>query len=617
MLDNTPMAPRKKMQVADYILDYLASKGVKTVFLITGGAIAFIIDAFSRRDDMNYVCCAHEQGAAIMADAYSRLGPGQAATMVTSGPGATNLITGICCSHFDSIPVIHISGQVNTYEMKGAQKGTENVRQVGFQETDIVAITKPITKWAVQLKSEKDIRYVMEKADYICKEGRPGPVVIDIPMNFQRAEIVPSKLKPFTPPKAKPYRDHSKALKKKVARVVKLMEKAERPVLVSGGGVRLADGVEDFHKVARKVKYPLVTSWSGFDTIGFDHPQYIGSHGVYGYRSANWAVQNSDLLITVGSRLDTRQTGGRPETYARESKLVMVDIDKAELSKERGLKPYIKIQADAKEFLQELYQQLTNAQLPHTQEWLDKTLTWKKDYPMVLPEYYKQKKYVNAYVFGKMLSDHLKKDAVIIPDDGGHLTWLMQSFELKYGQRLFSAFGNSPMGYSFPAAIGAAVAFDGKKDIICIDGDGSFMMNMQELQTLQHLNLPVKIFIYNNSGYGIIRQFQDAYIGKRHEATAFETGVTVPDYMKIAKSFNIWGIRIRNHKDLNRKIKKVLKYKGPVICEIMLDPGQQIMPKLVFGNPIEDMGPQIPREKFKEIMVVKTIGADSEITEAN
>lgn len=604
------------MQVADYILDFLASRGVKKVFLITGGAIAFVVDAFSRRDDISYVCCAHEQGAAIMADAYSRLGPGQAATMVTSGPGATNLITGICCSHFDSIPVIHISGQVNMHEMRGAHPGTDDVRQVGFQETQIVEIVSSITKWAVQLRSEKDVRYVFEKADYISKTGRPGPVLIDIPMNLQRMEINPKKLRAFNPPKKSVQKDTGTVLQKKVNRVIKLMQKAERPVLLSGGGVRLADAVEEMQMLVSKTKFPVATSWSGYDSIPFKNPYYVGSHGVYGFRSANFAVQNSDLLITIGSRLDTRQTGGRPETFARESKLVMVDVDKAELNKRRGLTPHISIEADAKEFLTLMLQSLPSDFSTDISEWRKICRNWMKKYPMVAPEYYDQKGSVNAYVFGKALSDLLDKNAVIIPDDGGHLTWAMQSIEIKNGQRMFSAFGNSPMGYAFPAAIGASVAL-GKKQVICIDGDGSFLMNMQELQTLAYENLPVKVFVYNNSGYGIIRQFQELYCGARFEATAESTGVTVPDFVKVGKAFNIKTERIRNHSELGPKLKGVLDYEGPVICEVMLDPGQKIIPKLMFGNPIEDLSPELPRDEFHNNMLVKPIGADRKVQEAN
>src|SRR3989338_8574225 len=611
------MPTNKKMLVSDYILDFLVSQGVRKVFLITGGAIAFVVDAFSRRKDIEYICVAHEQAGAMMADAYSRLGPGQAATMVTSGPGATNLITGICCSHFDSIPVIHISGQVNQYEMRGAHPGTSDARQVGFQETQIVDIVAPITKWAYQIKTEKEIRYVLEKADYISKSGLPGPVVIDIPMNFQRAEINPAKLKGFKPPKNPPYRDTGKALEKKVRKMWEMLVRAHRPVIVSVGGVRLAGALDEFHKLAKLTGFPLVTSWSGFDSISFNHKQYVGSHGVYGYRSANFTVQNADVLLTVGSRLDTRQTGGRPETYAREAKIIMVDIDRAELAKRRGLTPHLSIETDAKEFLNMMLKHApSKKELPNISDWNNITRQWKNKYPMVQKVYYKQKHVVNVYVFVKELSDQAESNAVIIPDDGGHLTWAMQAWELKKGQRMFSAFGNSPMGYAFPASLGASVALN-KKPIICIDGDGSLLMNIQEMQTMVNYKLPVKVFIFNNQGYGIIRQFQELYLDRRFEATGKKNDVTVPDFMRIAEGFGIKGIRINSHIDMKRKIQQVLSYKGPVLCEVMLNSNQKIIPKLMFGNPIEDLSPLIPRDEFKKNMIIEAIKADKSLTEAN
>ena len=609
---------KRSYQVNDFVLDFLVKQGVKQVFLITGGAISFLVDAFHDRKDISYVSCGHEQAAAMMAEAYSRMGPGYAACMATSGPGATNLITGMACAHFDSIPALYITGQVNTYEQRGFDPGTSGVRQVGFQETEIVEMMKPITKYSTMLKKAEIIRYELEKATYIAKSGRPGPVLIDIPMNFQRAPIKKTKLKAYQAPAKLPYRDTGEKLEKKVTRAWKILIKSERPVLLSGGGVRLADGVKEIHKLAKLTKFPVITSWSGFDSFGWDHPQLIGSHGVYGSRAANFTVQNSDALLSVGSRLDTRQTGGRPSMYARESKLIMVDIDKAELDKRRGLTPKLAIQSDAKEFLQEMIRQypLFKDELPNTKQWLQKAVDWKEKYPNVKPEYYKRKDYVDPYVFGEVLSHELDKKAIIIPDEGGHLTWIMQSFKLKQGQRLFSAFGNSPMGYAFPAAMGASIA-QGNKEVICIDGDGGFQFNLQEMQTLAYLKLPIKIFILNNDGYGIIRQFQDAYLDKHHVAVDPKTGVTNPDYMKLGKTFGYATTRIHSHKELKKKIRWALKQSGPTLVEIMMDPKHQLMPKLAFGKPLEDQWPLLPREELAENMIVPLVEADSELTESN
>jgi acetolactate synthase-1/2/3 large subunit len=335
------------MTVADYILKFLISKNVNNVFLITGGAISFVVDAFSRNKKIKYTCVAHEQAAAMMADAYSRAGKGFAATMVTSGPGAQNLITGIACSWFDSVPVIHISGQVNSFELSSANKTTNKVRQVGFQETDIVSIVKPITKFAYQLKNPNEIKYVLEKAFYLSKEGRPGPVLIDIPMNFQRVKINLKKIKSFKIPKNK----FNHQIVKNIYKIKKLLNKSKRPILILGGGIRMSGSINVLDKFIKKVDLPIVTTWSGLDAIDYNNKNYIGCIGVYGSRAANFAVQNSDLVLNFGSRLDTRITGGKPETFARSAKVVSIDIDRHELNKQRGLDIYLKINEDLKKFL--------------------------------------------------------------------------------------------------------------------------------------------------------------------------------------------------------------------------------------------------------------------------
>ncbi len=609
---------KRGYQVNDYILDFLVEQGIGEVFLVTGGAIAFIADAFHGRKDIKCIPCGHEQAAAMMAEAYSRMGPGYSVCMATSGPGATNFITGMGCAYFDSIPALYITGQVNTYEQRGYDPGTKDVRQVGFQETQIVEMMAPITKYSTMLKRAEDIRYELEKATYIAKSGRPGPVVLDIPMNFQRAPIKKKELRPFLPPKTKPYKDTGESLERKVGRIYRLLAKAERPVVVAGGGIRLSGAYEEFHALISKLKYPIITSWSGFDVMPYDHPLYIGSHGVYGSRGANFTVQNSDVLITIGSRLDTRQTGGRPAMYARRAKLVMVDIDRAELAKRRGLTPYMTVEADAKEFILEMVKQYEKHKksLPSAEKWLARSREWKAKYPIMQEKFYKQKKYVNPYVFGEILSEELPKNAVVIPDQGGNLTWTMQSFKLKKGQRLFSAFGNSPMGYGFPAALGASIAL-GKREVICIDGDGGIQFNIQEFQTMVAQKLPVKTFVLNNEGYGIIRQFQAAYLDSHIIATDKRDGVTNPDFIKVAKAFGITALRINSNRELRRKIRQALRTKGPVLVEIMMRPGQEIMPKLAFGNPLEDQWPLLPREELEKNMIVPLIGSDKSLTEAN
>jgi len=600
------------MNLSDYVLKFLISKKIKNVFLITGGAISFMVDSFSRVKKIKYTCVAHEQAAAMMADSYSRLGPNLSCTMVTSGPGATNLITGIACSWFDSIPSIHITGQVNSYEQQGAQEGTKKTRQIGFQETDIVSITKPITKFSYKLKKPSEIKFILEKACYLAQSGRPGPVVIDIPMDFQKANINVPKLKSFITPKEK---IEKPIINKNIKKILKLIKKAKRPVILLGGGIKNSKSEKQIDKILNNFNLPIVTTWSGVDLIDHKNQRYIGNVGVYGSRAANFAVQNSDVLLCLGSRLDTRITGGVPSSFARNAKVIVVDIDKNELSKKRGLKIFLKIHLDLSIFLNLLKFNLKK-QIFKSSNWLKTCNEWKMKYPTVKQEYYKQKKLVNPYVFINELSKILNKKDIVIADDGGHLTWTIQAFKVKKGQKLFSAFGNSPMGYSFPASIGASI-LKNKGKIVCIDGDGSIQINIQELQTVVANKLPVKIIIMNNNGYGIIKQFQELYLNKRYEATTQLSGVTNPNFKKISKAYGINHTLIKNHTNLNKILRKLIRTNKPEFIEVMLKPDQKIIPKLQFGNPIEDLSPLLSRSEFKKNMFIESVSRSKKIFEAN
>ena len=598
------------MNLSDFILDFLVKKKVKKVFLITGGAISFVVDAFSRNKKISYICAAHEQAAAMMADAYSRMGPNFSATMVTSGPGATNLLTGIACSWFDSIPSIHICGQVNSTDLGSSHKSTQNVRQVGFQETDIVSMAKPITKMAYQLKNPEEIKFVLEKAYHVANSGRPGPVLIDVPMDFQRKIINPKKLKTFKIIDKKP---NQNSIKIKIAKICGLLKKSKRPTIIVGGGIRYSKTTQDLISLTKKLKIPIVTTWSGLDSISHDHLNYIGSIGVYGSRAANFVIQNSDFILCLGSRLDTRVTGGVPRNFARNAIISAVDIDSYELNKNRGLKIDIKLNLDLKIFFNIFKNYFNNFNIIK-KDWINQSLIWKKKYPIILQSYRDQKKYVNPYVFMEKLSNNLNKNEIIIADDGAHLTWAIQGMKILKNQRLFSAFGNSPMGYAFPASIGASIALN-KKRIICIDGDGSIQMNIQEFHTMVSNKLPIKIFIMNNNGYGIIKQFQELYLEKRFEATG--KGVSNPNFKKISNAFGINYTEIKKNSDIEKKIKKVLKSKKPEFINILVNPNQKIIPKLSFGDPIEDLSPKIGREEFYKNMIVKPINKKKEIIESN
>ena len=594
------------MDLSDYVLDFLTNKKVKKVFLITGGAISFLVDAFSRTKKINYISVGHEQAAAMMADAYSRLGPNFSCTMVTSGPGATNLLTGIACSYFDSVPSLHICGQVNTYEQQSANKSTHKVRQVGFQETDIVSIAKPITKFAYKLKHESEIKYILEKSYHLATTGRPGPVLIDIPMDLQRKKIIKNKLKSFNQNVKSNYKINIDSKK-----IIKEFIKSKKPVIILGGGIKYSKTEKKLNYFLKNFNIPITTTWSGVDLIDHNNKNYIGNIGVYGSRSANFTVQNSDLILALGTRLDTRITGGAPKTFAREAKKIVVDIDKYEINKKRGLNIDFKINTDLNYFFQKFKSQ-KNMKIER-KDWLKRCLQWKNKYPIVLNSFREEKKFVNPYIFIEFLSNLLTKKDIIIADDGGHLTWTLQAFKVKYGQKLFSAFGNSPMGYALPASIGASIAKSNSR-IICIDGDGSLQINLQELHTIDKLKLPIKIIVLNNDGYGIIKQFQELYLGKRFEASG--KGVSNPNFYKLAKAFNINYTKINNHHEF-QKLKPIIFSKKAELIEVKLNKNQKIIPKLQFGNPIEDMSPLLPRKEFYNNMDVNLAVRNKKILEAN
>lgn len=597
------------MKVSDYIIQFLVDKGLKHVFFITGGAAAHIVDSMGRNKNINYIPMQHEQAAAMAADAYARLTDNFGACVATSGPGATNLITGVCCSYFDSIPTIMITGQVNVWETKGDRK----IRQAGFQETDIVDIVRPITKFATMVIDPTKIRYVLEKAYFLAMNGRPGPVWIDVPLNVQHAEIDPDTVEGFDPQELG---EREFIIPPQIIEeVIQLLAQAHRPVVIAGMGIKLGRARKEFIEFIEKINVPVISTWSGIDILPYDHPLYVGQFGVYGNRAANFTVQNADLLISLGSRLDTRQTGGQPQTFAREAKKIVIDIDEAELNK-KWVEADIPIHADVKDFLREINVQLTSQQIPNFSDWLARCKQWKEKYPTVLPEYYEQQGSVNAYVFIKTLSDKLGENDIIIADQGGNLTWTIQGFQVKRGQKLFSAFGNSPMGYALPAAVGAAFAKPGQ-DIFCIDGDGGFQLNIQELQTVFFHKLPIKIFVLNNRAYGIIKQFQEVYFDSRYIATVKETGYSCPDFVKVAQAFGLQTETIQNHEELSSKLDKILATQGPILVDVLLDEAQKLVPKLVaikskdgqqyISKPIEDMIPLLPREEFYANMIIKPL----------
>jgi acetolactate synthase-1/2/3 large subunit len=590
------------MKLSDYLIDFIAKQNVKHIFQVIGGASVHMVHSIDAHPDVDYICVQHEQAGAMAVDAYSRMTKNLGVAMATSGPGMTNLITGIACAYFDSIPALYITGQVNLNESKGERM----VRQVGFQETDIVDIVRTLTKYAVRIEKAEDIRYELEKALYIARSGRPGPVLIDIPMNLQRANVDPKKLRSFSPKEISLDSDDKKTIMQHIKKVRELIKSATRPVVIAGGGIRYADQIKEFRVLVDNLGFPVVSTWSGVDVLPYAHPLYVGQIGVYGNRGANFAVQNSDLIISIGSRLDTRITGGVPSTFAREAKKIVVDIDRGELYKKRGLDPDIGVCADVRVVIPALTKALTDKYVPDVTTWKKRTAQWKRQYPAVLPEWRDRKVKVDPYVFVETLSKVLDNNATVVTDCGANLTWTIQAFQVKGNQRVFSAMGNSPMGYSFAASLGASMALK-KKPVVCIIGDGGLQINIQEFQTMVYYNIPIKLFILNNHSYGIIKQFQEMYFEGKYVATTPKSGYSVPDFMKIAKAYGLATATIDTQQGLAGRIKKVLDHKGPIVCEVIVPDNAKLIPKLEFGKPIEDLSPALPRAEFNEQMIIKPL----------
>lgn len=587
------------MKVSDYIADFLVKQGVGHVFVVTGGCIIHAIDSISKRTDIKYVPVQHEQAGAIAAEAYARVTGGLGAAFATSGPGATNLLTGVCCAYYDSIPTIFVTGQVPTGQLKRHSMS----RQIGFQETDIVSIFEPVTKYAVLIDDARRVRYEFEKAIYLARSGRPGPVLIDICEDIQRSEMDPASQDAFTPPEKLPY---TRNLEDKIHQCFELMRDAKRPILVPGGGIRVADAVEQFKEFAQKINFPIVPTWAAVDFIPYQDPKIVGTFGVSSERAGNFAVQNSDLILVLGSRLDTHETGPS-KTFARGAKKIVLDIDPSELEKyeKSGLNIDVQICADIRDFFKQATPFVSHFKTQDLGEWWDKIAVWKSKYPICQSHFKEQKKAVNPYAFMDVLSAELSKDAIVIPDCGGNLIWTMQGFRVRGNQRVFSAFNHSPMGYSIPASMGAAFATD--KQIICITGDGGCQMNIQELATIAYYKLPVKIFLINNHGHGIMRQAIDTWLHSRYSAINEESGLAMPNLVKVAEAYGIKTMTIQNHEELQQQVREALRTEGPIFCNVELLPNQMMEPKVIVGRPIEDASPLLDRKEFFENMIVKPL----------
>lgn len=599
-----------EVKVSEYIASFLASHGVRTVFCVTGGGAMHLNDSLGFQPGLQCVFVHHEQAASMAAEGYSRVSEQPAVVNVTAGPGVINALNGVFGAYTDSIPMLIISGQVKR-ETLLACNPVPGLRQLGDQEVDVIRMVSGITKYAELVTDPKTIRYHLEKALHHAMSGRKGPVWLDVPIDVQASKVDPDSLVAYEPESENVHDDFS-ALQRHCSEVLERIRNAERPAIMVGTGVRRAGALAVFRRVIHKLRIPVTTAWTAIDAVGSDDPVYSGRPGTIGDRAGNFAVQNSDVLLIVGSRLNIRQISYNWASFAREAFKIMVDADEAELRKPMVL-PEMPIHADARAFFEELERQIdADATAAGNHE---KWLAWCKErvarYPVLRPEQrVSESGEINPYYFVDRLSSLLESDDVVVCANGSACVVMFQAARTQDGQAIFANSGSASMGYDLPAAIGAAVAREGKR-VVCLAGDGSIQMNIQELQTLAHHQFPVKIFVLNNNGYLSCRLTQGNFF-KRYAGEGPTNGISFPDMVKIGNAYGIKTFRAQGP-DFVYTLREALAHDGPVICDVILDPAQGFEPKLsarqlpdgrIVSPALEDLAPFLPPEELKENLFI-------------
>lgn len=601
-----------RQRLADYVADFLVDHGVKDCFSVVGGGAMHLNDALGHREGLKVTYNHHEQACAIAAEAYARLENKIAAVCVTTGPGGTNAITGVVCGWLDSIPMFIISGQVR-YDTTAryGERFTDGLplRAVGDQEYDIVKSVEPMTKYATMIEEPEQIRYALEKGWHLAITGRPGPVWIDIPVNYQGCYIETEELSGYDP------REDDGQLPPPVSEetinvILEKIRHAKRPVIYAGGGIRLSGGFEEFRKAIEKLNVPIATYWNSVDLIENEHPLYVGRGGNMGDRPGNFAVQNADLLLAIGTRISIRQTGYSFRTWAREAEVIMVDIDQAEMKK-HTIHVDFSVWADAKDFLVSLNRCMEKepGQIFRGEDWIHICQNWKKTYPVTLNRHWDANDgYANVYAFIHHLSDSLPENSLTAVSNGACCVVGHQNYIIKRGTRFIINSAIASMGYGLPAALGLCIA-GGYKDTVCLEGDGSIMMNLQELQTIVTNQLPIKIFLINNSGYHSIRITQNNLFSEHSKVGIGpeSNDLSFPNYKKIAQAFGYPYYSAHDNEEMKEVVDAVLAHPGYVFCEIYTDTAQVWEPKsstkklpngTLVSPPLEDLAPFLPREEM-------------------
>jgi acetolactate synthase-1/2/3 large subunit len=590
------------MKVSDYIFNYLNKKGLDTIFTVSGGAAAHLLDAVTRTN-FKYICNYHEQACAMAAEGYARIANKPAIVLITNGPGSSNTITGVLGAYQDSIPMIVISGQVPINQSLGNLKDV-NLRQLGVQECDIISIVTPITKYAKQITKASDIKLALHQAYNLAISGRKGPVWLDIPLDIQSAEIdddiFEEEIEEF-------YNESNIC---NLNKIITLLSEAKNPVIITGNGIHLSQSEKIFTELKDKLQIPIVSTWTSKDLMSQTDPLYVGTFGLLGERAANFTIQNADLLLILGSRLSIPNVGYQSQLFSPKSIKIMIDIDENELNKPTINIDY-KIKSDLYEFINNLNIALVNKELSSKSEWVEKTQKWKHKYPVFQSEYKYNKDRINSFYFMEVLSEKLTDNNIVVTDMGASYTCTMQSLQLNGKNRLFTSSACCSMGFGLPGAIGAYFASP-SKDIILIAGDGGMQMNLQELQTIVHHQLPIKIFVLNNNGYLAISLMQDNLFKGNYIGSNKQSGVSSPDFTRIADAYGIKRFRFNDNEELENNIDDVLNYNGPVLVEIMMTENQLLIPRVqsskdingkIISNSLENMFPYLSEEEMKEIML--------------
>jgi acetolactate synthase-1/2/3 large subunit len=598
------------VKLSDFIADYLAQVGIRHVFMLTGGGAMHLNHSLGTHPKLEVIFNHHEQASAMAAESYARLSNKMAVVNVTTGPGGINALNGVYGAWTDSIPMLILSGQVR-YDTT-IHSSNLNLRQLGDQELDIINCVKPITKYAKMVIDPQQIKYELQKAIHIASTGRQGPVWLDIPMNVQGSLIDETKLLEFNPSYI--FSSNQNIPSKSIKFILNQLQNAKRPLIIAGGGVRLSGAYDVFIQLIEALQIPVTTAWNAHDVLYDSHPLYVGRPGTVGDRAGNFAVQNADLLLILGSRLNIRQIGYNWEAFARDAYKIMVDVDPLEL-----IKPTLNIdfpvKASLAQFMPEMLKQLKLTSLSPKQKWLDWCLERKKRYPVVQADYWNLKKLINPYCFMHTLSNLLPENQTIITGDGTACVTSFQAMMIKKGQRLYTNSGSASMGYDLPAAIGACVASQGQ-DIICLAGDGSIQQNIQELASIAFHRYPIKIFILNNNGYHSIRQTQANFFGSACVGVGPESGLGFPSFKKLAHAYDLPYHSCETHDEMPGIITQVIKEPGPVVCEVMLTLEQQFAPKMsskrladgrMVSKPLEDLAPFLTREELAENMLVEML----------